>query len=58
MSNPLVLLLVIVFAGFVSIRKRPSPCVPAPTAFGAIMTVVEPVVQPVVHIPTNTLESS
>jgi hypothetical protein len=52
-----VLALVIVFDGLVSIKNRPSPCVPPPE-FGAIMSVVEPVVHPVVHIPAKTLESS
>src|SRR5579875_1845043 len=45
------------FAGFLLIRKRPSPCVPVPEV-GFTIRDVEPVVQPLAHVPWNTRASS
>src|SRR6185312_5949128 len=54
---PPVLALVIVFDGLVSMRKRPSPCVPL-DAVGAMVTAVDPLLHPAEQVPLNTAESS
>src|SRR5271156_6676556 len=49
--------LVNTFAGFRSIRNRPSPCVPAPPVTATVM-LVEPGAHPELHVPSNTRASS